>query len=283
MNDSNTLAVARSNVEQAGAWDGAEGAYWAEHADRFDRTMAGYQASFLDAARIDRTDRVLDIGCGTGQSTRAAARLAEAGHALGVDLSASMIDVARRRAAREGLRNAGFERADAQIHPFPAGGFDRAVSRTGAMFFGDPPAAFANIARALRPGGRLTLLTWQPADRNDWFGACWTALTGRHRLPDPPPGVPSPFSLSDPDRVRALLRSTGFTDIRISARAEPVYVGRDPADAGRFLLGLLGWMLRDRDDPERGQAALQASLTDHLGPDGVQYDSAAWLVTAHRT
>ena len=98
-----TLAVDPSNVEQARAWDGAEGDYWAEHADWFDRSLAGYHAAFVEPPRIGRGDRVLDVGCGTGQTTRAAARPGRAtGRALGVDLSARMIDVARRRAAARG-------------------------------------------------------------------------------------------------------------------------------------------------------------------------------------
>lgn len=274
--------VAPSNVEQVGAWDGEAGGYWARHADRFDRAVAGYQPAFLEAARIGPADRVLDVGCGTGQCTRAAARLAGHGHALGVDLSAGMIEVARRAADRDGLANVRFARADAQIHPFPTGGVDRVISRHGAMFFGDPRAAFGNLARALRPGGRLTLLTWQPAADNEWFGACWTALTGRDRLPVPPPDAPGPFALSDPDRVRELLAAAGFADIEISGRTTPMWFGADPADAERFLLGQLDWMLRDRSDPERGRAALRTQLADHAGPDGVCFGSASWLITAHR-
>lgn len=280
MPDPDTLVVDPSNADQARAWDGPDGDYWAEHADRFDRSMAGHQPAFLAAAAVTPGDRVLDVGCGTGQTTRAAARLAGAGHALGVDLSERMIELARRRAA--GLPGALFLRADAQRHPFRPGGADVAISRTGAMFFGDPPAAFANVARALRPGGRLVLLTWQPAARNEWFRAFWTALTGHARLPSPPPGTPGPFALSEPDRVRALLHGAGFTDVRVTARDADLDYGPDAESAHRFLLGLLGWMLREHADPERGRAALLRSLHEHLGPDGVRYRSAAWLITAHR-
>ena len=147
----NGLRVDPSNAEQARAWDGEEGAYWAAHAGHFDRSIAAYHLPFLDAAAIGTGEHVLDVGCGTGQTTCDAARRAPGGGALGVDLSAEMIAFARRLATAEGLGNARFEQADAQIHPFDAGSFDVAISRTGAMFFGGPDAAFANIARALRP------------------------------------------------------------------------------------------------------------------------------------
>jgi SAM-dependent methyltransferase len=131
-----SIAVDPANIEQVTAWDGDEGAYWADNAERFDRFMTAYHAPFLAAAAIRATDRVLDIGCGTGQTTRDAARAAAAGSALGVDLSARMIGYARQAAHRDRIGNATFEQGDAQIYPFPAGVFDVAISRTGAMFFG---------------------------------------------------------------------------------------------------------------------------------------------------
>jgi ubiquinone/menaquinone biosynthesis C-methylase UbiE len=145
-----------ANAEQRRAWDGDEGAYWAAHADRFDRAVAPYHERLMSTAAIAPGERVLDIGCGTGQTTRDAARAAAPGGvALGVDLSSQMLDVARARASDERVRNAAFEQADAQVHPFDAASFDVAISRTGAMFFGDPVAAFTNIHRSLRAGGRM--------------------------------------------------------------------------------------------------------------------------------
>jgi ubiquinone/menaquinone biosynthesis C-methylase UbiE len=120
--------------------------------------------------------------------------------ALGVDLSSRMIAEARRRAEAEGVTNVRFEQADAQIYPFDPEAFDVAISRTSAMFFGDPVAAFTNTARALRPGGRLVLLTWQSLPRNEWLLEWTAALTAGRGLPTPPPGAPGPLSLSEPDR-----------------------------------------------------------------------------------
>jgi SAM-dependent methyltransferase len=277
-------AVDPSNAEQAKAWAGAEGRYWAAHAERFDASMAGYRLPFLDAARIEDGDRVLDIGCGTGQTTRDAALRAGTGGALGVDLSGQMIDVARMLAVLEAVPNVRFERADAQIHPFPAGRFDIVISRTGAMFFGRPDAAFANLANALRPGGRLALLCWQPARRNEWFRAFYTTLTGAPELPTPPPGTPGPFSMSDPAQVRTLLRSAGFVDIEFKSRSASLPFGRDVDDVQSFLLGLLGWMLPADEAPRtRAIHDLRASLRAHRSSDGVRYDSAAWIITAIRS
>jgi ubiquinone/menaquinone biosynthesis C-methylase UbiE len=137
MTDTSSLPVDASNAEQLRAWDGDEGACWAARADHFDRSVARHHQRLMAAAEIGWAERVLDVGCGTGRTTRDAARATGAGSALGVDLSAAMLAVARRRAAEEGLTNARFEQVDAQVHPFVPEAFDLAISRTGAMFFGD--------------------------------------------------------------------------------------------------------------------------------------------------
>lgn len=278
------VPVDTSNAEQLRAWDGDEGRYWAEHAGHFDRSIAGYHDDFLSAAGITARDRVLDVGCGSGQTTRDAARLTSHGSALGVDLSARMLDVARRTAADEGITNVSFEQADAQIHPFPTEGFDVVISRTGAMFFGDPLAAFTNLARALVPGGRLALLTWQPMAGNEWLREIFGALAAGRDLPAPPPDAPSPFSLSEPDRVRGLLSSAGFTDVEIEGSSAGMWFGTDAADAHRFVLGLMGWMLSGLDDAGRGRAVndLMAVLAAHETPAGVVLGSAAWTIRATR-
>lgn len=268
------------NADQLRAWDGPTGDFWADNADRFDAGVARYQEAFLGAAAITATDTVLDVGCGAGQVTRDAARRATAGSALGVDLSARLLDLARRTAAAQGVTNAAFRQADAQTHPFDPGSFDVAVSRHGSMFFGDPPAAFVNIARALRPGGRLVLLTWQGYERQEWLRTFRGALAAG---PIPTTG-PSPLSMSDPDVVRALLTGAGFVDVTVSGVAEPMWFGADPDDALRFVAGQQSGMLAALDDAARATAldALRAALTEHRTERGVEFDSAAWLVRATR-
>lgn len=273
------MRVDPTNTEQLTAWDGDQGAFWAKWADRFDEGVAAYRDHVLTAAAIQTTDTVLDIGCGTGQTTRDAARLASERSALGVDLSSPMLDLARGRA--EHLTNITFLQADAQVHPFAPESFDLALSRHGAMFFGDPPAAFANLARALRPTGRLVLLTWQPPHRNEWISTFRAIFTD----PDQPaPKPPPPFSLSDPDDVRTLLTTAGFTDVRLEGLHEPMYFGRDVDDACDFLSAQFSWALRtlDADTRTRVLDALRTNLAEHQTLHGIHYDSAAWLITAHR-
>jgi SAM-dependent methyltransferase len=278
-----TVRVDPSNVDQLTAWDGANGDLWTVRADRFDQGIAGYQPRFLAAAAIEPADNVLDIGCGSGTTTRAAARAASRGAVLGVDLSSRMLGLARERAAAEQLTNVTFEQGDAQIHAFPDSHFDVAVSRNGAMFFGDPVAAFKNIARAIKPGGRLVLLAWQALADNDWLCTFRTILAAGRTLPVPPPTAPSPFSLSDPDRVRSLLTAAGFTEVGLTGLNGPHhYFGEDVDDAYDFVQEHFGGLAKDLD-PETKSAALarlRESLAEHQTPDGVLYDSAVWLIEA---
>jgi SAM-dependent methyltransferase len=284
MTATKAVPVDPSNTAQLQAWDGDEGAYWAEHPDYFDRSIGGYHQRLLTAAAITSTDRVLDVGCGTGQTTRDAARAAAQGSALGVDLSARMLDHAARTADAEGVTNASFLQADAQIHPFPASTFDVAISRTAAMFFGDLTAAFANIGRALVPGGRLALVTWQPLPANEWIREISGALAAGRERPAPPPDAPGPFSLSDPDRVRAVLQAGGFTDVELEPVSIGMWFGTDADDAHRFVLGLMGWMLEGLDDTGRARAVegLRATMAAHETTDGVVFGSGAWLIQATR-
>ncbi len=279
-----TVPVDPTNTEQLRAWDGDEGAYWAAHPDHFERALAAYREPDFAAAGLRPRERVLDIGCGTGQTTRHAARLASSGSAVGVDLSSAMLEVARRRASDERLTNVRFEQADAQIHPFDPEAFDVALGQTSAMFFGDRVAALTNLGRALRPGGRLALLTWQPLPANEWIRDFSSAMAAGRDLPAPPPDAPGPFSLADPDVIGAVLDAAGFTDAELQPRSEPMWFGHDAGDAYDLVSGLLAWMLDGLDDTSRAGAldALRATIAAHETPEGVQYASAAWIISARR-
>lgn len=239
-----------ANDEQAAAWNGHEGDLWTEHADRDDRASRRHWQRFLDRRLIGSGDVVLDVGCGTGKSTRDAARLAVHGSALGVDLSARMLERARERSRAEGLVNDRYVQGDAQVHAFDQAAFDIAISCFGAMFFSDPVAAFTNIGNAVRPGGRLALLAWRELARNEWVTELRAALAVGRQLPEPPPDAPTPFALADPDRVRRILSAAAFEDVDFQPVDEAIGFGSDAKDAFAFMqtLGIVESLTRDLDD-----------------------------------
>ena len=278
--------VDEANADQFRAWNGDEVQHWVSHVDRYEAASARFDPWLLAAARITATDRVLDVGCGAGVSSTAAARAAVDGHVVGLDLSAPLLAVARRRTQAAGLANATFVQGDAQVHPFEPAAFDVVLSRFGVMFFGDPATAFANIATALRPDGRLAMLVWQGMDRNEWLGILFETLAAGRPLPAPAKGAPGPFGLADPDTVRRVLTGAGFADVELADVREPERVGADVDDAYAFMtsLGPTRGLLAGLDEGAREAAldALRARLSDRAGPDGVLLGAAAWLVTARR-
>lgn len=236
----------------------------------YDTELQRYAPILQQAWAVQPTDRILDIGCGAGTTTRAAARLALTGTAVGIDLSPPP--------PATDPPNVTFVRGDAQVFPFPEAGFDLAISRFGTMFFTDPAAAFANIARALRPAGRLVMLVWQPYEHNEWSTALHNTL-GTTPLR-------SAFSLGDPASTTALLTSAGFHDISFTDVPEPVYYGADVSAA-------LTWVQRftctsaavQHLDPAAAAGVLERlrqMLAAHLRTDGVWFNARAWLVTARR-
>ncbi|MGH3658618.1 MAG: class I SAM-dependent methyltransferase, partial [Micromonosporaceae bacterium] len=203
------------NAHQFDAWNGYEGRHWADHQDRYDAVNHGFNEPLLRAAAIGAAERVLDIGCGCGQTTRLAAGQAVRGAAVGVDLSWPMLARARRTAERDNVGNVTFEQGDAQVHPFPGGGFDVAISRFGIMFFTDPVAGFGNIMRALRPGGRIAFLSLRAIDDSE-IGGVLAAIRPHLRTHADADAVQDdgagpdledagPDSLADPARIRAIL------------------------------------------------------------------------------
>ncbi|MEO5873784.1 MAG: methyltransferase domain-containing protein [Streptosporangiaceae bacterium] len=250
----------------------------------YDAELRRHNEVLRRAAGVRLHDHVLDLGCGTGQTTRQAAGTARAGSAYGVDVSAPGIECARELARSEGLRNVTFEHADAQVHPFPAERFDLAISRFGTMFFNDPAAAFANIRRTLRPAGRLVMMVWQAPEHNEWDVALQQALDTALDTANGPAGGPDPFSLADPPTVTEILHTAGFADVAFTDVGEPVYYGPDVPAALTWIHGFTCTknILKSLDPAAstRADERLRQALTAHLNDDGVWFDSRAWLVTA---
>lgn len=251
--------------------------------DFYDAELKRHDERFRTALKVGARDRVLDIGCGAGQSTREAARVAREGSVVGVDISEEMLQVARRRSAEEGLRNVAFESADAQGHAFPAAHFDLCISRFGMMFFADPIAAFANIARAMHPGARLVIMVWQGRERNEWSTAIQGALAAEDATST---SAPAAFSLGDRAVTRRLLAAAGFASIDFAEVHEPVFYGPDIDAAYDAIVAL--FLAKDgvagtNPPADETRRRLRALLQTHLSAEGVLFDSRAWIVTARRT
>jgi SAM-dependent methyltransferase len=249
----------------------------------YDAELRHYHEHLRAALDIRPPDHVLDIGCGTGQTTRDAARAAVRGSALGIDISARMLARARDLSLQEGLRNIGFVQADAQTHRFPPERFDLAISRFGTMFFADPVAAFTNIGGTLRHGARLAQLVWQDSSHQEWDAVIREVFAGEQ---PPPAPTADPFSLADPATADAILTASGFIDVAVTGLHEPVYYGPDTASALDAVLTLQ--MTKDLLAPldaartEHALNQMRAALAAHQSRDGVLFDSHAWLIMARR-
>jgi SAM-dependent methyltransferase len=251
----------------------------------YDDELRRHNAVLRLTADVQRDDHVLDIGCGTGQTTRDAARAAQAGSALGVDVSAPSIERARELARAERLRNVAFEHANVQFHNFPPDRFDLAISRFGTMFFDNPAHAFANISKALRPAGRLVMMVWQGRQRNEWVLEIHRALGVDEDSGAPESSRPA-FSLAEPPTVKEILEAAEFAEVAFTDVDEPVYYGPNVAAALDWVCGFTSTAeVLERLEPAAASRAvdrLREALAAHMSDEGVWLNSRAWIVTARR-
>jgi SAM-dependent methyltransferase len=266
-----------------------EGPHYAAEAERYDDLLSAFNDALFDAADLRPGERVLDVGCGTGGTTiEASSRVRPGGAVVGIDVSPPMLAFARERAASAGAAEAEFVEADAQIHAFEPGSFDVVMSRNGLMYFDDPHTAFANLARTLRPGGRLAFVAPEGPNRSEWIMVAGIAAAPHIGIPQGlGPNTPGPYGLAHPDRTRTILDDAGFTDIRIEALTRPMRLGADTDDAIDFVRT----MPRVADlfaaaPPDKQHAAIEAvrdALAPYMSEAGVvMHDNGEWLVTASR-
>jgi SAM-dependent methyltransferase len=284
-----------ANAKQAQRWNGASGQYWIEHRERHLAEHQHLVPHLFRAAGISPGERVLDVGCGCGTTTIEAARAAQGtteaspprreqgGIAVGLDLSAPMLEVARQLAAEAGTANARFVRGDAQARPLRTDWCDAVISSFGVMFFDNPAAAFTSLAAVVRPGGRLTFLCWQDDTENEVFAIPLRALAAHTELPGPAANE----LFVDPQRIRDLLSGTGWQDIRVASVTEPARLGSDVDDVMDYVRGMpmIGDLTARIDDPavtERVLAGVADDYAARQSADGVWVRAAAWLVTARR-
>jgi ubiquinone/menaquinone biosynthesis C-methylase UbiE len=277
------------NAAQIEYWNDVSGPRWVEVGDVLDAQISPLGLVGIDAAAPTPGERVLDVGCGCGQTTlQLAQRVGADGFALGLDLSQPMLARARERALAGGVHNVQFEQADAQIRDFSASPpFDLVFSRFGVMFFADPVAAFSNLRRALAPGGRIGFVCWREFALNPWMSEPMAAVAKVVTPPErPAPGAPGPFSLADAERLRGILEGAGFVQVTLDPveRKLALASGGTLDDAVRFTMnvGPVAATLREAGPEAAGaiEAAVRESLAPHQTPDGVVLSFAVWVVGA---
>jgi len=275
--------MSAANAAQVAYWNETAGRTWADFQDPIDRQIRPLGLAAMQRLAPAPGEQVVDVGCGCGDtSLELARRVGPEGGVLGLDISAPMLEVARGRAEAAGAHNLAFREADAQTAALP-GGRDAVFSRFGVMFFADPEAAFANLRRSLRPGGRLAFVCWRPLPENLWIHLPAEAAAGLvPPAPPPEPGTPGPFAFADPDRVRRILAEAGFTGIEISPHDEAIGGLDLEGTVGMSVWrGPLGAILRERPDLAPVlHDRVRTAVSPWLRGDAVYMPSATWLVSA---
>jgi SAM-dependent methyltransferase len=267
-------------------WNSEATHRWVTEQARIDRLFADVTDAALTAAAPEPGESVLDIGCGTGTTVlRLAAAVGARGTVLGVDISEQQLALARRRIEAAGAAQAQVTLDDAATHDFVPGGFDLAFSRFGVMFFADPVAAFSNIRRAMKAGGRLAFAVFRPGSDNPWTTASVAAIRHLVTPPAPPgPEEPGQFSWGDPIRVRRILGGAGFRDVALAPIDPLITLGSNAAEAAEFatFIGQGARLLQGVSDATRQAArvAFEAFFKTHEGPNGVSLPGGLWLVSA---
>lgn len=273
-----------ANIAQADYWASAAGYQWITREALLDAMMAPILARVLHHANLQPAETVLDIGCGTGASCLAASQLVgPAGHVTGLDIAAQLLDRARSRAADADLANTRFILADAQTHGFAPASVNAAISRFGVMFFEDPTAAFANIAKAVIPGGRMVFAAWGPAAQVPWFSIPVGAAIARFGKPAPAdPTAPGPLAFQDPDRVIKLMADAGLKSVRCLTETVHLTPSGTLAEVATFAtrVGPAARILAEFSVTEPDALALEADVKSALS--GFETDQGMRIpVTVH--
>jgi SAM-dependent methyltransferase len=255
-----------ANSMQADYWSSGPGYQWIAQETFLDAAMAGILGRLLERTDIRPKENLLDIGCGTGASTLAAAiKTGPAGHATGLDIAEQLLDRARKRSDDAGLRNTSFILADAQTYTFVPESFDAIISRFGLMFFDSPVAAFANMARGLKPNGRLVFAAWAPAAGNPWFSIPRDAAIARLGKPAPAdPFAPGPLAFQDMERVTKLMEQAGLRDVRGETETVPMtpLVTAETAAKTATSIGPAARIMKELSGTEADAAAIESVVAN---------------------
>ena len=274
-----------SNSAQVDYWNSSAGKTWARFQQQLDRQIEPLGLEAMRLLAPSNGERILDVGCGCGQtSMQLAERVGAAGRVVGVDVSSPMLEVALHRSAGYAASRLEFRQADAEVADLGSAVFDAVYSRFGVMFFGDPQAAFLNVRRSLKRGGRFGFVCWRPLQDNEWMLIpLQAALPFLPPMTPPEPTAPGPFAFADADRVRAILVDAGFRGISIQAYDASVGAGDlDETLELTLRVGPLGAALREHPDRKASlSGAVRQALAMHMTARGVQMKAAVWIVLAH--
>lgn len=281
---------AASNREAAEAWSGPLFDRFVRYRELVTEGLGAHGETAIATHPPRLGDRVLDIGCGFGDTTqRLAGMVGPEGSALGVDVSEPFIEAARGEADEAGVENVRFEVGDVQVTEF-AETFDYAFSRMGIMFFASPVPALRNVRQALAPGGRFCAVVWRRKLDNEWVHRAEQVVEGYLDHPeetDEPSCGPGPFSMANADTVSEQMKIAGFEEISLRRCDLPLKIGSDLDHAVEFnmALGPAGEVLRmweDRIDEIRPKIAadLREALAEFEGPDGVYAPASTWIIGA---
>ena len=278
------------NRDQAEFWSSESGNKWVENAAVLDAAMAPALDAVLEAAALQQGERVLDIGCGTGASTlAAAAAVGPDGRVTGADISPVMLGGARKRAAEAGCATVDFVVADAQTHGFAPGAFDAMISRFGVMFFADSVAAFANMAKAMRPGGRMHFVCWSGLQENPWFSMPRQVAIDRLGAPEPAdPRAPGPMAFAERDFVTGILEQAGLAEVHsqeVSVDLTPLGSVEEVAKFAAHV-GPASRILKEKDGTAEDARVIVEALSEKMQafatPDGVRVPATLNLYSAIR-
>jgi SAM-dependent methyltransferase len=277
-------STAEFHRDQVAYWDGPGGTRWTDESARTEKMLSQVATLLYERAKIRPGETVLDVGCGLGPTTIAlASQVGPSGRVVGLDVSKDMIALARQRAA--GVANIEFVAADAATHQFAAPFADVLFSRFGVMFFGDPAAAFANLRRAMKPGGRVVFACWRRMSENQWM--LKPLLAAYDHVPKPPPAQPDepgPFAFADQERVGKILTGAGFAVPRFTPVDLAFEIGGgnglDAAVQQSMTIGATSRVLQDQPDAVRAKVAqsIRAALTPYLKGQSVALPGAIWIV-----
>ena len=277
--------IAEIQAKQHQFWNGPGGAQWVARNARTDAALVPVTTALLTRAAVRPGETVLDIGCGCGTTTMMIAEAAgPSGHVTGLDISAPMLDFARERA--KSVANITWALADATAHEFPEAQADLLFSRFGVMFFADPVAAFANMRRALRPGGRVHFAAWRAVEHNPWMGLPTKAVAAHvPDLPRPGPEDPGPFAFASVDRVTRIMTEAGFAEPVFTHFDQPMTIGAtlDEAVRSAVEIGPAARALMDQPEQVRAAAmnAVREVIVRYATPQGpVVLPGSTWLVQA---